>query len=371
MMEKSYKFRIYPTQNQTDMIQRTFGCCRYVYNHFLAKRIDLYRDNGKTLNYSNCSAELTKLKKENVWLREVDAIALQSSLRDLDLAYQNFFRRVRQCEKPGFPKFKSKKNRRKSYKTKCVNNNIIVFDNRIKLPKLGLVKTAISKQVEGRILNATISQAPSGKYYVSICCTEVIIKQYAATGKMIGIDLGLKTLAVTSENVEFTNNHYLKKSAKKLAKAQRSLSRKQIGSNNREKARVKVARIQEQIANQRLDSIHKMTNRIIKDYDIICVEDLHVKGMMKNRKLVKHISDASWGEVIRQFNYKAQWHNKTLVEVDRFFPSSQLCYCGYRNSDAKDLSVRIWICPECKLLNERDVNAARNILNEGLRVLAG
>jgi len=278
---------------------------------------------------------------------------------------------VKSGEKPGYPKFKSKKDRKQSYKAKRIGDNISVLDKHIKLPKLGLVKAAISKIVEGRIINATVSQSPSGKYYVSVCCTDVPIKQHAGTGKMIGIDLGITTLAVTSDEAKYSNNRYLKKTSEKLTKAQRSLSRKQIGSKNREKARIKVARLQEHVANQRLDSIHKMTTQIIKENDVICVEDLHVRGMVKNRKLAKHISDASWGEVVRQLKYKADWHNKAIIQVDRFFPSSQLCECGYLNTDVKDLSIRIWKCPECKQINERDINAAKNILNEGLRLLAG
>jgi putative transposase len=311
------------------------------------------------------------MKKEHQWLKEVDSTSLQASLRNLDFAYKNFFRRVRSGEKPGFPKWKSRKDNRKSYRSKLVGKNIEVLEKHVKLPKLGLVKASISKQVQGRILNATVSQSPSGKYYVSVCCTDVPTERGSSTGAVIGIDLGITTLATTSDvDVEFKNNSFLKKSAKKLSGLQRSLSRKSKGSRNRNKARIKVARMQEKIANQRLDSIHKMTSKLIKDYDLICIEDLNIRGMVRNRKLSKHISDASWGEIERQLRYKSEWKDKKLLQVDRYFPSSQLCVCGYKNTDVKDLSVRIWKCPECKTINDRDVNAASNILSEGLRILS-
>ena len=370
-MEKAYKFRIYPTLEQEALIQRTFGCCRFVFNYFLAERIALYRDSGGILNYNACSAEMTGLKKSLGWLGEPDSTALQSSLRDLDAAYQNFFRRAQSGGKPGFPRFKSKRDRRKSYKSKRVGENIAVFDKHIKLPKLGLVRAAISKLVQGRILNATVSQSASGKYFVSICCTDVDIEAYGATGASVGLDMGLKELVVTSDDAAYPNHKHIMHSEKELAKAQRKLSRKSIGSRNREKARVKAARIQERIANQRRDAIHKVTTQIIRDYDVICIENLHVKGMVRNRKLAKAISDASWGEIKRQLEYKSKWHGRALVQVGRFYPSSQLCGCGHQNKDVKDLSVRQWICPACKTLNDRDVNAANNILKEGLRLLAG
>ena len=370
-MDKAYKFRIYPNQAQIKQIQQTFGSCRFVFNHFLSKRIELYKNNGKTLNYNDCSAEMTDLKADLEWLRIPDATALQSTLKDLESAYQNFFRRVKKGEKPGFPKYKSKKNRRKSYKTKRVGNNIAVLEKHVKLPKLGLVKAAISKQVVGRILNATISQSPSGKYYVSVCCADVYISPLPKSGDVVGIDLGLKDLAITSGDITYLNQKHIKKSEKKLAKAQRQLSRKASGSANRDRARIKVAKIQEHIANARNDELHKMTTDIVRKYDVIAIEDLNVKGMVKNRRLAKSISDASWGEIVRQLKYKSEWYGKQIVQVDRYFPSSQLCGCGFKNKDVKDLSVRVWICPECKTLNDRDVNAARNILTEGLKQLAG
>ena len=252
-VEKAYKFRIYPNKNQEILIQKTFGSCRFVYNHYLAKKIDLYKNNGTSLSKIDCNNSCNReLKKEYLWLKEVDKFALTNSIYNLDNAYKNFFRRVKQgASKVGFPHFKSKKDNKKSYKTNYTNNNIRVLDKQVKLPKLGLVKCKVSKQIQGRILNATISQNPSGKYFVSVCCTDVEIPQYSSTGSVVGIDLGIKEFAITSDGVHIENPRFLKKSEKKLTKLQRGLSRKTIGSSNRNKTRVKVARCYKKIVNQR------------------------------------------------------------------------------------------------------------------------
>ena len=368
-MEYSYKFRLYPTREQENLIQRTFGCTRFVYNYFLDKRIQAYKESKETLNYYACAAALTELKTtdDHAWLKEVDSIALQQSLKDLDNAYQNFFREVKKGGSVGSPKFHSKRDRRKSYTTK---QNIEVFDRYIKLPKLGKVKCRVSREVKGRILNATVSQTPSGKYFVSVCCTDVEIDMHQSTGAMVGLDMGLKEFAISSDGTTYQNHRYLRKSAKRLARLQRRLSRKSKDSKRREKARIAVARAHEKVANQRSDYLQKLSTTLIKENDLIAVEDLVVKNMTKNHSLAKSINDVSWGEFMRMLEYKAAWHKKVIVKIDRFYPSSQRCsVCGYRNADTKDLSVRKWVCPQCGTTHDRDVNAARNILAEGLRSL--
>jgi putative transposase len=367
-MEKAYKYRIYPNKQQKILIAKTFGCTRFVYNYYLAKRKEVYEKESRTMNYNECSKNLTKLKTELEWLKEPDKCALQNCLKDLNIAYQNFFR----DKSVGYPKFKSKKTHRFSYRTNYTNNNIEFLDKKIKLPKLGWIKTRDKQIPQGRILNATISQEPSGKYYVSICCTDVEIMSLPKTNKQIGIDLGIKDFCITSEGDKFSNPKYLLKSQQKLVKLQRSLSRKTRGGRNWHKARIKVARQHEKISNQRRDFLQQLSTKLIRQNDVICMEDLNIKHMItdaegtnkEKARMRNQISDVSWYEFERELKYKAEWYRREIRQVDQYYASSQTCHiCGHKDSMTKDLSVRKWICPECGTKHDRDINAAINILN--------
>lgn len=350
---------------------RTFGCCRYVYNYYLALRKETYEQTRRNMSYYVCAKDLTSIKNdgEHDWLKEADSTALQTSIRNLDMAFQNFFRSVRNGSCPKYPRHKKKRGGKQSYTSKNVNNNIKIIDKKLQLPKLGLVNCRISRGIRGKIISATVSRTRSGKYFVSLCCSvDEELPKPTLTGAVIGLDLGVKSYAVTSDGVEYPNPKYLKKSEHRLKHLGRQLSRKTKGSNNWEKARIRVAKLHEHITNQRRDMQQKLSTELIKENDIICIEDLSVNEIVSNHSLSKAVLDAAWGEFRRELEYKSKWYGRRLVIIDRYYPSSQLCSCcGAQWSGTKNLSVRNWKCDNCGANHNRDVNAAINILNEGLR----
>ena len=360
-IHRTYKFRLYPNKAQTELLAKHFGCARFVYNYFLNQRKEQYSLTGKSDNFYAQAKTLAKMKKQEeiAWLKEVNAQSLQFALRCLEAAYTNFFKK-----RTRFPNFKSKR----SKNSFTVPQFASIANGRLFFPKFreGIL-CRVHRKVVGKIGKVTISKTQTGKYFVSVSTEEEYETPFEKTSKSVGVDLGLKNLVVTSEGKTFENNRYTRRYEQKLATAQRHLSRKKNGSRGFERQRLKVASIYEKIANCRADYLHKCSISIVRRYDVICVEDLNVKGMVRNHHLAKSITDASWGAFISMLTYKAEWNDKKVVKIDRFFPSSQTCHvCGYKHRQTKDLSVREWECPACHAHHDRDVNAARNILRIGL-----
>lgn len=362
---KGYKFRLYPNKEQATLLNKTFGCCRFVFNHFLSVRRDSWEKDKKSVSYNETSLLMTKLKsdEEHLWLKEVDSIALQQSLRDLEVAYQNFFKHDR-----GYPKFKSRRNRLQSYRT--TSKIIRIEGKRIRLPKVGLLRFEQSREIKGRILNATVTKTATGKYFVSLCVEEDIADNLRQNnGGQIGLDVGLKEFCTDNRGNTVANPKILRRLSKKLTKEQRKLSRRKLDSHNRNRQRIVLARVHEKITNTRRDFLHKLTTQLCRENQTIAVEALNLQGMLKNHKLAKSISDASWGEFFRQLQYKAVLYGCAVIKVPTFYPSSQTCSnCGFQNSVVKNLSVREWTCPICGAQHDRDQNAAINILRKALEM---
>ena len=362
VIHKSYKFKIAPDNEQKELLAKHFGACRFVFNRYLNSRKETYLEEKKSLNYYDNANDLTVLKKDEqfVWLKEINSQSLQSSLRNLDAAYNKFFRKQTK-----FPRFKSKFDKQSF----TIPQSVYIEDGKLQIPKFKKgIEINIHREIEGKLLFATISKSTTGKYYVSITC-EVEYIPFEKTNSKVGIDTGIKDLAILSDGKVYENIKPLKTKLKKLKYNQRQLSKKVKGSNSRLRQKSKLATIHEKVTNIRKDYLHKVSTEIIKNHDVICIEDLAVKNMMKNHKLAQAFSDVSLGAFYTMLEYKANWNDKTVVKIDRFFPSSKTCnVCNYINQDLT-LKDREWTCIGCGTKHDRDFNASINIKKQGLKMI--
>ena len=361
-IHKSYKFRIYPNKTQIEFLSKHFGSCRFIFNHYLNERKENYLENKISMNYYDNTNDLTQLKRDEkfFWLKEINSQSLQSALKHLDLAYNKFFRKQSK-----FPRFKSKYDKQSF----TIPQYTYIKDKKLCIPKFKKgIKINLHRNIEGKILFATISKTTANKYYVSITC-EIRHQSLEKTNLNIGIDTGIKDLAILSNGKIYGNIKTLKTNLKKLKYNQRQLSKKQKESGNRLDQKLKLSNLYEKITNIREDYLHKVSTEIIKNHDVICIENLAVSNLMKNHKLAQSFSDVSLGSFYEMLEYKADWNDKTIVKIDRYFPSSKMCnVCNYIKQDLT-LKNREWICPNCNTKHNRDLNASINILNQGLKIL--
>jgi len=357
---RAYKYRIYPTVAQAKALDFHFGAVRYVYNRYRAVREGYYQDTGETLSETDCCLDLTDHKREagNEWLQQAYNQSLQQAIRDLDRAYRNFF-----AGRARYPRFKSKRSHQSIRYLFAGSIQLRIANGRIRIPKVGYVKITQHRRIEGTPKNMTVSKSKSGKFFVSIQC-EVDMTPSPAIGPEVGIDLGLKTFVTLSDGRTIDPPKHLRKAERRLKRLQRRLSRKRKGSANRRKAKVLLARQHEKVANRRADFLHKLSRQLVDTHSHIGVENLHVKGMLRNHSLAKSIVDAGWGEFVRQLEYKGDWYGCKIIKVDRWFASSKTCSACNAHNAALDLSDRRWVCQQCGAIHDRDLNAARNILKQ-------
>jgi len=368
-MTCGYRFRIYPNDTQRKQITNCFGCCRYIYNYFLAKRNELYISTNNFPTFSEHQKDLIELKENCEWLKDVQYYTLSMALQNMDIAYRKFLSRVTTNNETKHPRFKSKFDRKQSFKIRCTNANTKFQEKAIILPMLGKIKCRVSRDVYGRILSGTISRNSSGKFFVSLLITDMEKDYFLSTGKYVGIDLGLKSLVTTSDGDEYVNHRFVRKNLKRISKQDKRISKKIKRSKNHAKSITRISSMYERVINQRTDIIHKLTTQLIREYDVVCIENLCITDLFKQKNLARLKADASFGIVRDQLKYKSKWYGKEVIAIDRYFPSSQKCSsCGYIEKDLKKIDIREWKCSVCGIEHKRDINAAKNILYEGMKI---